>query len=48
MKPNFNNRTIWTGDNLDTLATFAARDVGKRLRYRELIADNGLPSGARL
>ena len=34
-------------DTIDILATFAAGAVGKRLRYRALIADNGLPSGAR-
>ena len=34
-------------DTIDIMATFAAGAVGKRLRYRELIADNGLPSGAR-
>lgn len=34
-------------DTIDIMATFAAGTVGKRLRYRELIADNGLPSGAR-
>ena len=34
-------------DTIDIMATFAAGAVGKRLRYRELIANNGLPSGAR-
>ena len=34
-------------DTIDIMATFAAGAVGKRLRYRELIADNGLASGAR-
>ncbi len=34
-------------DTIDIMATFAAGAVGKRLRYRDLIADNGLPSGAR-
>ena len=34
-------------DTIDIMATFAAGMVGKRLRYRDLIADNGLPSGAR-
>ena len=34
-------------DTIDIMATFADGAVGKRLRYRELIADNGLPSGAR-
>ena len=34
-------------DTIDIMATFAAGAVGKRLRYRELIADNGLSSGAR-
>ncbi len=33
-------------DTIDIMTTFAAGAVGKRLRYRELIADNGLPSGA--
>ncbi|MYK57565.1 MAG: IS1595 family transposase [Rhodospirillaceae bacterium] len=34
-------------DTLDIMAAIAAGGVGKRLRYRELIADNGLDSGAR-
>ena len=34
-------------DTIDIMATFAAGAVGKRLRYRELIADNGLSSAAR-
>ena len=34
-------------DTIDIMGTFAAGTVGKRLRYRDLIADNGLPSGAR-
>ena len=29
------------------MAAVAAGLIGKRLMYRELIADNGLPSGAR-
>ena len=34
-------------DTIDQMATLARGFVGKRLRYRELIADNGLSSGAR-
>ena len=35
-------------DTIDIMTTFAAGAVGKHLRYRKLIADNGLPAGARL
>ena len=35
-------------DTIDIMAAFASGALGKRLRYRELIADNGLESGARL
>ena len=34
-------------DTIDMMAVLARGIVGKRLRYRDLIADNGLPSGAR-
>ena len=34
-------------DTIDIMATVASGAIGKRLRTRELIADNGLPSGAR-
>ena len=34
-------------DTIDIIATFAAGAVGKWLRYRDLIADNGMPSGSR-
>ncbi|MYE01943.1 MAG: IS1595 family transposase [Alphaproteobacteria bacterium] len=34
-------------DTIDIMTAFVTGAVGKRLRYRELIADNGLPSGAR-
>ena len=34
-------------DTIDIMATVATGAIGKRLRYRELIADNGLSSGAR-
>ena len=34
-------------DTIDMMGTVADGGVGKRLRYRELIADNGLSSGAR-
>ena len=34
-------------DTIDMMNHLARGIVGKRLRYRELIADNGLPSGAR-
>ena len=34
-------------DTIDIMAAIADGGVGKRLRYRELIADNGLDSGAR-
>ncbi len=34
-------------DTIDQMTVVSAWLVGKRLRYRELIADNGLPSGAR-
>ncbi len=34
-------------DTIDMMGAVAAGGVGKRLRYRELIADNGLASGAR-
>ena len=33
-------------DTIDIMGAVADGGVGKRLRYRELIADNGLPSGA--
>ena len=35
-------------DTIDMMRAIADRMVGKRLRYRDLIADNGLTSGARL
>ena len=34
-------------DTLDMMRSVAMGMAGKRLRYRDLIADNGLPSGAR-
>ena len=34
-------------DTLDMMQSVAIGIAGKRLRYRDLIADNGLPSGAR-
>ena len=34
-------------DTIDIMGAVADGGVGKRLRYRELIADNGLASGAR-
>ena len=34
-------------DTLDMMRSIAGGMAGKRLRYRDLIADNGLPSGAR-
>ena len=34
-------------DTLDMMQSVAIGMTGKRLRYRDLIADNGLPSGAR-
>ncbi len=34
-------------DTIDIMATFADGAVSKWLRYRNLIADSGLPSGAR-
>ena len=34
-------------DTLEQMGVIASRTVGRRLRYRDLIADNGLPSGAR-
>ena len=34
-------------DTEDQMSIIARQLVGKRLRYRELIADNGLDSGAR-
>ena len=34
-------------DTIDIMGAVACGMNGKRLRYRELIADNGLPSGAR-
>ena len=33
-------------DTIDTMTLIMSGAVGKRLRYRELIADNGLSSGA--
>ena len=33
-------------DTIDQMGQTAAGMGGKRLRYRELVADNGLPSGA--
>lgn len=38
---------IRSRDTLDMMRSVAIGMVGKRLRYRDLIADNGLPSGAR-
>ena len=34
-------------DTVDIMEAIAQGGIGKRLRYKELIADNGLPSGAR-
>ena len=34
-------------DTIDMMGRLVGRAVGKRLRYRELIADNGLASGTR-
>ena len=34
-------------DTIDMMVVLVRGLVGKRLRYRDLIADNGLPSGAR-
>ena len=34
-------------DTVAQMASLAAGMAGKRLRYQDLIADNGLPSGAR-
>ncbi len=34
-------------DTMDQMGSVAAGMVGKRLMYRDLIADNGLDSGAR-
>ncbi len=34
-------------DTIDIMASIATGMRGKRLRYRELIAPSGLPSGAR-
>ena len=34
-------------DTIDIMGDVAARMTGKRLMYRDLIADNGLSSGAR-
>lgn len=34
-------------DTIDIMRRMVAGTIGKRLRYRDLIADNGLPSGAR-
>ena len=34
-------------DTIDVMGAVFDGSVGKRLRYRELIADNGLHSGAR-
>ena len=34
-------------DTVDIMASFARGAIGKRLRYRNVIADNGLSSGAR-
>ena len=34
-------------DTIDIMGAFASGMGGKRLRYQELIAPNGLPSGAR-
>ena len=38
---------IRDADTIDMMTAVARRSVGKRLRYEDLIADNGLPSGAR-
>ena len=38
---------IRSRDNLDMMRSIAGRMAGKRLRYRDLIAPNGLPFGAR-
>jgi hypothetical protein len=37
---------IRNADTEDQMESLIAGMVGKRLRYRDLIADNGLPSGA--
>ena len=36
-----------SADTIDMMAIIARPSVGKRLRYKDLVADNGLPSGAR-
>ena len=38
---------VRSADTIDQMSGVIAGMSGKRLRYRELIADNGLPSGAR-
>lgn len=38
---------IRSSDTVDMMGTIAKQSVGKRLRYKDLTADNGLPSGAR-
>ena len=38
---------VRSADTADTMAALAAGMVGKCLLYRDLIADNGLPSGTR-
>ena len=38
---------IRNADTVDMMGIVARQTVGKRLRYADLIADNGLPSGAR-
>ena len=34
-------------DTIDIMAATAEGGIGKRLRYKDLIAGNGLPNGAR-
>ena len=38
---------LWDADTIDIMGAVVDGAIGKRLRYRDLIADNGLPSGAR-
>ncbi len=40
-------RNVREADTMEQMGAVVIGMVGKRLMYRQLIADNGLPSGAR-
>ncbi|MCY3658472.1 MAG: hypothetical protein OXG36_05540 [Caldilineaceae bacterium] len=47
LSPKYLDHNVRGLDTVDQMATVAVGLVGKRLMYRQLIADSGLDSGAR-